>query len=94
MRCVKSEWPRGRGASLFSMAVALSLLVMPSVASAKIVLVIGAHPDDEVLMAAGRSRTALLAGDTIKTAIVTNGDAEGGSREGTRDRVSRWRRRK
>ena len=59
MRCVKSEWPRGREHTS-SMAVALSLLVMPSVASAKIVLVIGAHPDDEVLMAAGRSRTALF----------------------------------
>ena len=50
---------------------------LPAVAQPKSVLVVAAHPDDEVLLAAGRSRTALSAGDQIKIVIVTNGDIDG-----------------
>ena len=59
------------------LATMLALAAAPSVSEAKTILVIGTHPDDETLMSAGRSRTALTAGDTIKVAIVTNGDAGG-----------------
>ncbi len=55
----------------------LAAAAATSVAEAKTILVIGTHPDDETLMSAGRSRTAFTAGDTIKVAIVTNGDANG-----------------
>jgi LmbE family N-acetylglucosaminyl deacetylase len=41
------------------------------------VLVIAPHPDDEALLAAGVIRSAVLAGDTVHVAIVTNGDVPG-----------------
>lgn len=41
------------------------------------VLVIVPHEDDEALIAAGIIRDAILNGDTIKVAIVTNGDCNG-----------------
>ncbi len=46
-------------------------------ASAKTVLVIGAHPDDETFIGAGRARAALNAGDVIKVVVLTNGDVDG-----------------
>src|SRR5512134_3019384 len=46
-------------------------------ASAKTVLVVVAHPDDEALMAAGVIRHAIEAGDTVKIVVVTNGDRRG-----------------
>jgi len=46
-------------------------------AAAKTILVIAPHPDDEVLVAGGRIRDAVLAGDTVKVIVVTNGDING-----------------
>jgi LmbE family N-acetylglucosaminyl deacetylase len=43
------------------------------------ILVIGPHPDDECLIAAGRARSAVNAGDVVKLVVVTNGDVEGHS---------------
>jgi LmbE family N-acetylglucosaminyl deacetylase len=49
----------------------------PAAAQGKSVLVIAAHPDDEVLLAAGRTRLSVLGGDRIKVVVVTNGDSGG-----------------
>ena len=38
---------------------------------------IGPHPDDEALIAAGRTRSAVNAGDVVKVVVVTNGDQHG-----------------
>lgn len=40
------------------------------------VLVVGPHPDDEVMVAGGRARAAVTAGDRVKLVLVTNGDSE------------------
>jgi len=60
-----------------ALALTLAVAASSSAVEAKTILVIGTHPDDETLMSAGRSRTALTSGDTIKVVIVTNGDANG-----------------
>ena len=49
----------------------------PALAQSKRVMAIGTHPDDEVLMALGRTRTAFVAGDQITVVVVTNGDVDG-----------------
>ncbi len=71
------------GASAFSrrgwlrcLALA-ALLASPLAASARTILVIAPHPDDETLIAAGRVRAAVEAGDTAKIAVITNGDIAG-----------------
>lgn len=64
--------------ALGTLMVAASLaMARPAEAQSKRVLVIGAHSDDEVLMAAGRTRTAFVAGDKITVVVVTNGDFAG-----------------
>jgi LmbE family N-acetylglucosaminyl deacetylase len=66
------------GKSLFvALASALALAAVPSAARAKTILVVAAHPDDEVIMAAGRVSAARSNGDTIKVVIMTNGDIDG-----------------
>lgn len=60
-----------------ALLAAALLAAVPCVADAKSVLVVAAHPDDEIFMGAGRARAALTAGDQIKMVIVTNGDAGG-----------------
>jgi len=47
-------------------------------ASAKKIMVISAHPDDESLMAAGIIRSAINNGDQVNVVIMTNGDGNGG----------------
>src|SRR2546421_7572469 len=54
----------------------LASAALPQFAAAKTILVIAPHPDDEALIAAGRIRAAVLAGDTVKIIVVTNGDAQ------------------
>jgi LmbE family N-acetylglucosaminyl deacetylase len=74
---------RGRRLVLvFALSSLSAMSVAPSSAAAKNILVVGAHPDDEILMAAGRSRTALLNGDSITVVVVTNGDFTGGTATG------------
>lgn len=66
------------GTSVAARALALAAcLLAPALAGAKNILVIATHPDDEVLMAAGRARVALGNGDTVKIVVVTNGDIGG-----------------
>lgn len=60
-----------------AVAASLALASLPVAAHAKTILVIGTHPDDELLMAAGRTRTGVAAGDVVKTVVVTNGDING-----------------
>ena len=64
---------------LLAVAAAVALAA-PLVVHARTVLVVAAHPDDEVIMAAGRIRTAVNAGDVARIAIVTNGDLDGVAR--------------
>src|SRR2546425_5237764 len=64
----------GRAVSLGALILAL---VVPSVAAAKTIMIFGPHPDDEALIAAGRMRAAVTAGDTVKVVVVTNGDING-----------------
>src|SRR5438067_10555840 len=59
-------------------ALILALIGLPQFALAKTILVFAPHPDDEALIAAGRVRAAVLAGDTVKIIVVTNGDAQTG----------------
>src|SRR2546430_10724196 len=59
-------------------ALILALIGLPQFALAKTILVFAPHPDDESLIAAGRVRAAVLAGDTVKIVVVTNGDAQTG----------------
>ena len=70
---------RSVAAGLAGLVFTLCLAAAPRVACAKTVLVIASHPGDEVLIAAGRVRGAILAGDTVKIALVTNGDIGGTS---------------
>jgi len=65
----------GRAVSLG--ALILALVGLPSVAAAKTIMIFGPHPDDEALIAAGRMRAAVTAGDTVKVVVVTNGDING-----------------
>ena len=78
--------PRTFASSLLAGLLLASAVAAPAVARAKTVLVIGAHPDDEVLLSAGRTRTAFANGDIVKVVVVTNGDvagvADGLQREG------------
>ena len=46
-------------------------------ATSKTILVVGPHPDDETLIAAGITRSAVNAGDVVKVVVVTNGDQDG-----------------
>jgi len=62
---------------LWMVAVLLLATATPAGAIGKTVLVIGPHEDDEVLLAAGRIRSAVLAGDRVKVVLVTNGDSSG-----------------
>lgn len=64
------------------LAAALLALVTPARAAAKTVMVIVAHQDDETLMAGGIVHAAKLRGDNVKIAILTNGDANGGTTRG------------
>jgi len=59
-------------------ALILAFTALPQFAAAKTILVFAPHPDDESLIAAGRVRAAVLAGDTVKIVVVTNGDAQTG----------------
>ena len=70
----------GTGGSRILVSLLLVLLA-PGAAGAKgrSILVIGPHPDDEALIAAGRVRSAVLAGDTVHLVVVTNGDLDGKS---------------
>src|SRR5438874_207731 len=70
--------------ALFLGAAILACALLPQFAAAKTILVFVAHPDDEALIAAGRIRTAVLAGDTVKIVVVTNGDSATGIDEGLR----------
>ena len=62
------------------------------------VLVLAAHPDDEALGFAGVIAAAREAGDRVRVAVATNGDAEragralprGGARPGTPSRTLRY----
>ncbi len=58
-------------------AVLAALLAFPMAASARSILVIAPHPDDETLIAGGRLRAAIQAGDTATIAVMTNGDILG-----------------
>jgi LmbE family N-acetylglucosaminyl deacetylase len=58
-------------------ALILAFAGLPSVASAKTILVFSPHPDDEALVAAGHVRAALAAGHTVKIILLTNGDFQG-----------------
>src|SRR5882672_5420817 len=62
---------------LFLGALILASAVLPQFAAAKTILVFAPHPDDETLVAGGRVRAAVLAGDTVKIVVVTNGDIHG-----------------
>lgn len=55
----------------------MALALAPGATLARTVLVFGPHEDDEVLIAAGRVRAAVNAGDTVKMVLVTNGDVGG-----------------
>ncbi len=63
------------GRIAFRLALALAATARP--ASAKSILVVGPHPDDETMIAGGRTRAAVLAGDTVHVVVVTNGDNDG-----------------
>ncbi|HWM43315.1 MAG TPA: PIG-L family deacetylase, partial [Burkholderiales bacterium] len=58
-------------------ALILAFAGLAPVAAAKTILVIAPHSDDEVLVAGGRIKAALLAGDTVKIVVVANGDFSG-----------------
>src|ERR1700741_1270027 len=55
----------------------LTFAGLPQFALAKTILVFGPHPDDETLVAGGLVLAAVLAGDTVKMIVVTNGDLSG-----------------
>ncbi|HMK74527.1 MAG TPA: PIG-L family deacetylase, partial [Myxococcaceae bacterium] len=55
----------------------LLLSLAPTVALGRTIMVIGPHEDDEALIAAGRIRQAILAGDTVYVVLSTNGDVDG-----------------
>jgi len=55
----------------------LAFAGLASLASAKTIVVIAPHPDDEALIAAGTVRNAILANDIVKIVVVTNGDFSG-----------------
>src|SRR5882672_9080093 len=69
---------------LFLGALILASAVLPQFAAAKTILVFAPHPDDETLVAGGRIRAAVLAGDTVKIVVVTAGDSAGGVDEAAR----------
>ncbi len=73
-------------ASALAMLAALVLSPAPARAAGRTIMVVGPHEDDESLLGAGRTREAVLAGDTVVVVLVTNGDvngtAEGLLREG------------
>jgi LmbE family N-acetylglucosaminyl deacetylase len=54
-----------------------TLSVVSPGSTSKTILVIGPHPDDECLIAAGRARSAVNAGDVVKLVVATNGDVAG-----------------
>src|SRR6266850_471996 len=70
--------------ALFLGAAILACALLPQFAAAKTILVFAPHPDDETLVAAGRVRAAVLAGDTVKIVVVTAGDSSGGVDEAAR----------
>ena len=57
--------------------ILLSLAMGSTAASAKTILVVGPHPDDESMVSGGRTRAAVLAGDTVYVVVATNGDIDG-----------------
>ena len=58
-------------------ALLLALAALAPAAAAKTILFIAPHPDDETLVSGGRIREAVLAGDSVKVVIFTNGDIGG-----------------
>ena len=66
-----------RVVGLLRFACLLAAVLLATPASARTILVIGPHQDDETLIAAGRTRSAVLAGDTVYIALATNGDVNG-----------------
>ena len=70
-------------------ALILAFAGLAPVAAAKTILIIAPHPDDEALIAAGRVRAAVAAGDTVKIVVVTNGDFTTASSAAWRARPNR-----
>jgi LmbE family N-acetylglucosaminyl deacetylase len=66
-----------RGLGRIALRLTLALAASPLPASAKSILVVGPHPDDETMIAGGRTRAAVLAGDTVHVVVATNGDNDG-----------------
>jgi trimeric autotransporter adhesin len=77
MRNGSSGSDRALPASRLACIFGLLLAVAPPVASAKSILVIAPHEDDEIFLAAGVARAAKARGDTVKMVLVTNGDVNG-----------------
>jgi len=69
-------------------SLAVMIATIPTATFAKNILVIAPHPDDEALIAAGRVRAAVNAGDTVHIVVVTNGDVNGTSYGYTREAES------
>jgi LmbE family N-acetylglucosaminyl deacetylase len=63
--------------ALIAIAVMVVCAVAAGPASARSILVVAPHPDDETLIAAGVIRQAVEAGDTVTVVVVTNGDRRG-----------------
>ncbi len=59
------------------LSLSLALAAAPAPAGARSIMVVGPHEDDEALLAAGRIRAAILAGDTVTVVLATNGDSNG-----------------
>jgi LmbE family N-acetylglucosaminyl deacetylase len=72
-----------RPSSVGALILFLAVAGLPSVASARTIMVFAPHPDDETLIAAGVMRAAVTSGASVKVVVVTNGDASGVS-EGLR----------
>lgn len=69
--------------------IIFAVMVNSHLADGKNILVLGPHEDDEVLMCAGIIEWGLANGDTVKVAVVTNGDYRGSASKGkTRIRES------
>jgi LmbE family N-acetylglucosaminyl deacetylase len=64
------------------LAVSVSSLAAAAVAQGKSVLIVAAHPDDDLLIAAGVAARALAAGDSLTVVYMTNGDYYHGVAEG------------
>ncbi|HTN51547.1 MAG TPA: PIG-L family deacetylase, partial [Anaeromyxobacter sp.] len=67
----------GAAHRLLESCLVAALCTFATPASARTVMVVAPHPDDETLIAGGRIRAAIDAGDTVVIAIMTNGDLNG-----------------